>query len=183
MTCEDVLDISKSAESIQRFFEAKGYDASRPLILIGCAPCQGFSSHRKKDWGLGDDLRNNLAIAFSNIVAAAKPDVFVMENVPEFLSKRHWRYFESAREVFLESGYTVKQAIYNAAAFGVPQERFRSLVVGMKKEFLLPDEVYTPTEYRTVRQAIAALRPLKRAKRIPRTRCIRRSRIRAVRLT
>ena len=160
VTCEDVLDISKSAESIQRFFEAKGYDASRPLILIGCAPCQGFSSHRKKDWGLGDDLRNNLAIAFSNIVAAAKPDVFVMENVPEFLSKRHWRYFESAREVFLESGYTVKQAIYNAAAFGVPQERFRSLVVGMKKEFLLPDEVYTPTEYRTVRQAIAALRPL-----------------------
>ena len=86
--CEDVLDISKSAESIQRFFEAKGYDASRPLILIGCAPCQGFSSHRKKDWGLGDDLRNNLAIAFSNIVASAKPDVFVMENVPEFLSAR-----------------------------------------------------------------------------------------------
>ena len=31
VTCEDVLDISKSAESIQRFFEAKGYDASRPL--------------------------------------------------------------------------------------------------------------------------------------------------------
>ena len=32
----------------------------------------------------------------------------------------------------------VKENIYNAASFGVPQERFRSIVIGMKKNFLLP---------------------------------------------
>lgn len=23
---------------------------TRPLVIIGCAPCQGFSAHRKKNW-------------------------------------------------------------------------------------------------------------------------------------
>lgn len=158
--CEDVLKIADSERSIFRFLEEVRYDPTHPIVLIGCAPCQGFSSHRKKHWDQKDDMRNNLAIAFSKIVAAVKPDAFVMENVPEFLSERYWRYFKTARESFYDAGYTVKQAIYNSAAFGVSQERFRSVVIGMKGEFLLPEEVYDPSGYHTVRDAIASLRPL-----------------------
>ena len=58
-----------------------------------------------------------------------------MENVPEFLSNRYWNYFSAAKEHFLQDGYIVKENIYNAASFGVPQERFRSIVIGMKKNF------------------------------------------------
>jgi len=43
----------------------------------------------------------------------------------------------------------------------VPQERFRTIIVGMKKEFLLPEGYFTPKEYKTVRDAIGKLRPLK----------------------
>jgi DNA (cytosine-5)-methyltransferase 1 len=158
--CEDILKIADSPANIQAYLEKIGHDKNKPTILIGCAPCQGFSSHRKKHWNAEDDDRNSLVIAFSRIVAEANPDVFVMENVPEFLSNRYWRYFSKARESFYEAGYTVKQNIYNAAEFGVPQERFRSIIVGMKKEFLLPAGYFTSEEYRTVRDAIAELLPL-----------------------
>jgi len=86
-----------------------------------------------------------------------QPTVILMENVPEFLSKKYWHYFINAYNSFVADGYIVKQNIYNAAEFGVPQERFRSIVIGMKKDFLLPIGFYSPEEYRTVRDAIFEL--------------------------
>jgi len=160
VVCEDILKIADTPDSIQNFLKSINFDASKPTILIGCAPCQGFSSHRKKHWNDEDDTRNNLVVAFSRIVSEIRPAAFVMENVPEFLSNRYWRYFSTAREAFYNAGYIVKQNIYNAAEFGVPQERFRSIVIGMKKDFLLPEGIYSSEEYRTVRNAIASLRPL-----------------------
>lgn len=158
--CEDILKIANTTASIREFLNRVGFDNNKPTILIGCAPCQGFSSHRKKHWDNADDDRNSLVIAFSRIVTEVNPDVFVMENVPEFLSNRYWRYFCKAREAFCEAGYTVKQNIYNSAEFGVPQERFRSIIIGMKKDFLLPEGYFTPDEYKTVRDAIEGLLPL-----------------------
>jgi DNA (cytosine-5)-methyltransferase 1 len=165
--CENILEIAETSSSIRAFLDKVGYEKEKPAILIGCAPCQGFSSHRKKHWDGEDDDRNNLVIAFSRIVAEAEPDVFVMENVPEFFSNRYWRYFSKARESFYDAGYTVKQNIYNAAGFGVPQERFRSVVIGMKKAFLLPESYFSPGEYRTVRDAIEGLRPLEAGEKDP----------------
>ncbi|UFJ40406.1 DNA cytosine methyltransferase [Brevibacillus humidisoli] len=156
----DILKISQDRESIKSFLESINFDSKLPTVLIGCAPCQGFSSHRKKRWDEEDDERNNLVIAFSRIVSEVNPTVFIMENVPEFLSNKYWKYFSKARTAFFNAGYIVKQHIYNAAEFGVPQERFRSVIIGMKKEFLLPEGVYTPDKYRTVRDAIGSLSPL-----------------------
>ena len=59
-----------------------------------------------------------------------------------------------------QEGYIVKENIYNAASFGVPQERFRSVVIGMKKEFILPEGYLEPKNYKTVREAIGALKPV-----------------------
>jgi len=157
---KDILKISQSSESIKSFLESINFDPKLPTVLIGCAPCQGFSSHRKTRWDEEDDERNNLVIAFSRIVSEVNPAVFIMENVPEFLSNKYWKYFSKARTAFFDAGYTVKQHIYNAAEFGVPQERFRSIIIGMKKEFLLPEGVYSPESYRTVRDAIGSLNPV-----------------------
>ena len=57
-----------------------------------------------------------------------------------------------------EAGYTVSQAIYNAASFGVPQDRFRALVVAMRKPFLLPrPQITALAKFKTVRDAIGKL--------------------------
>jgi len=164
LICRDILEISESPETIRQFLTDIRFDPSKPTILIGCAPCQGFTSHRKKRWDEEDDNRNSLVLAFSRIVTEVRPVAFLMENVPEFLSNKYWTYFSKARAAFIEAGYIVKQNIYNAAAFGVPQERFRSIVIGMKKNFLLPEDIYKPDEYKTVRDAIANLPPIESGK-------------------
>ena len=154
---KDIRDLAFNEGQLKEWLKNIGYDAKKPTVMIGCAPCQGFSSHRKKHWNEEDDVRNSLIMAFAEIVKKVQPDVIIMENVPEFLSKRYWRYFSAAKKCYEENGYIVKDTIYNAAAFGVPQERFRSIIIGMKKDFVLPIGYLQPSEYRTVRDAIAHL--------------------------
>ena len=139
---EDIRSLAHDPQKLHELLIRIGYDPQKPTILIGCAPCQGFSSHRKKHWNEEEDVRNSLVIAFAEIVEQIKPDAIIMENVPEFLSKRYWHYFSAAKNRFEKNGYTVKQNIYNAAMFGVPQERFRSIVIAMKKEFLMPVGIF-----------------------------------------
>lgn len=156
----DITEIAYADGELEKLLVAIGYDKTAPTVLIGCAPCQGFTSHRKKHWNEEDDIRNSLIVAFATIVKRLNPDVIVMENVPEFLSSRYWSYFSTAKQIYEECGYTVKACIYNAASFGVPQERFRSIVVGMKRDFVMPVGFLSPSKYRTVRDAIGHLTPV-----------------------
>ena len=157
LLCEDINHIAENEEALKQFLHTIGYDPKAPLIMIGCAPCQGFSSHRKTHWDEEDDIRNSLVMSFAKVVHAVQPDVIIIENVPEFLSNRYWRYFSAAKKSFEADGYIVKDSIYNAASFGVPQERFRSVVIAMKKLFVLPSGFLVPEEYKTVRDAIGHL--------------------------
>ena len=128
-----------------------------PLVLIGCAPCQGFSSHRKKD--KRSDTRNNLLGVFSEICLKLQPDIIIMENVPEMLREKYWKYFRLWRERLQKTGYTVRTCIYNLASFGVPQERFRVLAIAARdwKKFEMPQIILHPSDYVTFRKAISHL--------------------------
>ncbi len=157
----DVREISQSSRQLENFLEdLDGYDPNLSRVLIGCAPCQGFTAHRKKNWDNPDE-RNGLVEAFTNIAAAIQPDCVVMENVPELLSEKYWHHFQYFRKTMTENGYIVKQAIHNAAAQGVPQERFRAIVIAMKARFHLPIDRLERKEFRTVRDAIGDLRKVK----------------------
>ena len=157
---KDITHLAYDDGALELVLERINYNPSKPTILIGCAPCQGFSSHRKKHWDQEDDIRNSLIIAFSRIVEKINPIAIIMENVPEFLSRKYWQYFSTAKDNFERCGYVVKQNIYNAASFGVPQERFRSIVIGMKKNFVLPQAYLDASQYKTVRDAIGDLPPI-----------------------
>lgn len=135
------------------------YDSNKPLLIIGCPPCQGFTSQRKKNWNKLDE-RNDLVGIFAKIAVKLNPICIVMENVPEILSKKYWHYYEGAKRIFEKSGYTVHQQIYNTASFGVPQERYRALIVAMKKDFLLPEPIIPDSKFKTVEDAIGSLPPV-----------------------
>jgi len=157
-TQADVRDLAASPSDLRALLHRlPKYDSKKPLVLIGCAPCQGFSAHRKKNWNTSDD-RNDLVGAFAQIAVTLQPECIVMENVPELLSGRYWHYFEKFRDLLTPSGYVIKQSIHNAAEFGTPQERFRALVVATKSPgYVMPKALLQPSEFRTVRDAIGNL--------------------------
>lgn len=156
----DICKIAPDAQLIKERFGIE-VDRQRPLVIIGCAPCQGFSAHRKKDYGSPEDERNTLIGYFSDIAVALNPDYVVMENVPEILEGQYRNHYDEAKQVFSQHGYKVTQCIYNAAVFGVPQARRRAIVVASKNSnFELPDGLLEENEFKTVRDAIGDLPPI-----------------------
>lgn len=155
--CGDVRTLAVDPDEWQGFLAALGkYRESRETVLVGCAPCQGFSAHGKKRWNRRDP-RNSLLFAFAQVAVRLGPAAIVMENVPEMLSARYWDDYSAARELLERAGYTVKTAIHNTAAFGVPQQRFRALVVATRVPYAMPTPLLSPSEYATVRDAISDL--------------------------
>lgn len=149
-------DLLKPA-AMKAALEAWGYRRDQPLVLIGCAPCQGFSSHRKKDPRV--DERNDLIEVFAKIAAKLRPDVVVMENVPELLHAKHWAHYKLFKATLARAGYAVRAKLHNAAEFGVPQERYRALVIAARnpRQTHMPEPTHTTQNFRTVRDAIGAL--------------------------
>lgn len=134
-----------------------GYDPRKPLVLIGCAPCQGFSSHRKKDRRVDD--RNELLLAFGEVAAMLSPELVIMENVPEILHSAHWRHYAAFSDRMKMEGYKTRARIHNLASFAVPQERYRAVVLSSRTPGLteMPSPTRRPSEFTTVRQAIGDL--------------------------
>lgn len=131
-----------------------------PLIVMGGPPCQGFSSHRKKD--PRKDNRNSLVGLFADLAVRLDPEVIIMENVPDLLAQKHWRHFQAFKETLDKYGYKLAVDILNFAEFGVPQERFRVVAIAAR-DFVptLPKPLFTRNDFRTVRDAIGALPFLK----------------------
>lgn len=103
-------------------------------LLVGGPPCQGFSSHRINDAGI-DDPRNKLLIRYFDFIHEIQPKLFLVENVPGMLWPRHKKYLDNFLKLARENGYLVKNpAILNAKSYGVPQNRNRVFIVGIRAD-------------------------------------------------
>lgn len=156
--CENLADLAHNSDKLKSFLGQSGFDTSNKTVLIGCAPCQGFSSHRNNAGE--NDVRNSLFIDFAHIACQISPDVVIVENVPELLTKRYWPYLSKARQLLESCGYYVHVNIHNMAEFGVPQERFRALLLAMRHPFVPPSGFLNRSEFLTVRKAIGSLPPV-----------------------
>lgn len=167
-TYRRMLGVAPVLGDIREFATAEGADRLRaawhltkdPLLLVGGPPCQGFSSHRKKDPRF--DARNELLDAFGRVAVHLRPEVVVMENVPEMLRDQHWPHFERWLAVMEAAGYDVRTRIHNLAEFGVPQERFRVLAIARRDgvQVTMPPKSHDPNTFVTVRDAIGHLPPI-----------------------
>lgn len=96
----------------------------KPQMIIGGPPCQDFSSAGKRDETLG---RADLTISYANIVVAAKPEWFVMENV-ERITKSP--ILKEVLQILKNAGYGISYQVLDASLCGVPQSRKRFFLVG-----------------------------------------------------
>jgi len=140
-----------TGKEIKAYF--KGADVK---ILVGCAPCQPFSSHIKdkknrnkhKDW--------KLLYEFTRLVKETRPHIVSMENVPELEKEK---VFDDFVATLKAEGYFVSYTVVNVADYGVPQRRKRLILLASRmKKIALIDA--THQQYVTVREAIGSLPPI-----------------------
>jgi DNA (cytosine-5)-methyltransferase 1 len=138
----------------------KGHLKIPPVdAVIGGPPCQGFSPlgkmSAKAERKEHHENLNDLWSYFLRVVELLKPEIFVTENVPEFLKSEE---FERDRAMAEGLGYSLSFGVLKAEEYGVPQKRRRAFCIGMRKG--IPD-LPSPNGVRsTVRDAIGHL-PLK----------------------
>lgn len=98
--------------------------------LIGGPPCQGFSINAPDRFI--DDPRNALFRHYMRFVDEFRPQTLVFENVPGMLSLARGAVFHQILREFEKCGYQVSAKILFAAHYGVPQERWRLIMLGSR---------------------------------------------------
>ena len=101
-------------------------------ILCGGPPCQGFSTVGSKN---KKDKRNSLFWEFLRAVNETSPKTVIFENVAGFKSLYNGQAFETLIYELESIGYRVFSDVLNAADYGLPQIRKRTIVVGIAKEY------------------------------------------------
>ncbi|MDR0917895.1 MAG: DNA cytosine methyltransferase [Oscillospiraceae bacterium] len=107
-------------------------------VLTAGFPCQPFSNAGNRK-GVHDS-RGMLYLECLRIIGSKLPKVVVFENVKGLLSTK---YVDGRRLIDVikedlenigEIGYNVTYDIYNASDYGVPQNRHRLILVGIRKD-------------------------------------------------
>lgn len=115
-------------------------------LLVGGSPCQSFSSVGFKG-GL-EDARGTLFYEYARIIKEVNPKVFIYENVRGLTTHDHGKTWKIIKGIFNSLNYTITEPkILNAADYGIPQNRRRVFVVGIRndvkvnKQFQYPDPI------------------------------------------
>jgi len=124
-----------------------------PKVLVGCAPCQPFSSYNQKN----EDPNWQLLSRFAELIVATEPDVVSMENVPRLLNFRGGAVFKDFVKTLRSAGYTASFDVLYGPDFGLAQTRSRLVLIAAKGE---APELPMPTHagrHRTVMEEIGCL--------------------------
>ncbi|MBS1570689.1 MAG: DNA cytosine methyltransferase [Bacteroidetes bacterium] len=116
-------------------------------VLIGGPPCQGFSINAHGRFL--EDPRNSLFKHYIRFLDAFKPKRLLIENVPGMLSLGNGAIFDQIIHELEFRGYRTNAQILLAAQFGVPQERWRMIILGSKDDSIPTHPA--PTHYATAR--------------------------------
>jgi len=99
-------------------------------VLVGGPPCQGFSINAPGRFL--SDPRNALFRHYERFLEEFQPKTFLFENVPGLLSLGDGKVYRQILEIFTGLGYHVTAKILFAAHYGVPQERWRLILLGSR---------------------------------------------------
>lgn len=168
-------------ENDEKYGSNKGLDAligkKTVDLIIGGPPCQAYSlAGRVQDKnGMKEDYRNYLFESYIKVVDRYQPKVFVFENVVGLLSAKpkDIPITDIIREEFNKHGYAIvsdlkKFALQDLTLFGVPQNRKRVIIIGIRKDLVENPETLLQDFYqnsllqfhsdkKTVEQAIGDL--------------------------
>ena len=99
-------------------------------LLAGGPPCQGFSINAPIRSAL--DERNHLFKEFLRFVDAIAPRAVLIENVPGLVSFEDGTTLHAILDSLADLGYGADVRILGAAYYGVPQMRWRTIILGLR---------------------------------------------------
>jgi DNA (cytosine-5)-methyltransferase 1 len=135
-TASEVADLSLiQAEGVLSHVQKRIPKGAR-IGVIGGPPCQGFS--RANTQSTTDDPRNAYPALYLNIVKKLQEEYevefVVFENVLGIRDKKHLPTYDSLVKQLDTAGFDITEDELCALDFGVPQNRRRILVCGVRKE-------------------------------------------------
>jgi DNA (cytosine-5)-methyltransferase 1 len=101
-------------------------------FLLAGFPCQPFSYAGKQKGFV--DTRGTLFFEIERFLLEHQPRGFLLENVRGLTTHDHGRTFNTILEHLKKLDYGVSYVILNSSNFGVPQNRVRVYIVGIKNE-------------------------------------------------
>ncbi len=127
-------------------------------VLVGCAPCQPFSSHSNKVKGKEGSTKWNLLKEFERLIFEASPQIVSMENVPNLSNQVIFREFV---RFLKDNEYEVSYENVYCPDYGIPQKRRRLVLLASKfGKINLIDKTHTTDNYVTTRDTIGHLTPV-----------------------
>jgi len=167
-TILDTRDIRQvKAEEI---LAAIGMKAGELDLFDGSPPCASFSTagSREAGWGKvkkysdGAQRTDDLFYEFIRLVRGIQPKVFVAENVSGLVKGTAKGYFLEILAAMKASGYRVTCRVLDAQWLGVPQQRQRTIFVGVREDLNREPMHPMPLSYRyTVRDALPWVKSVK----------------------
>ena len=158
----DTRDIRKVKP--EDILKATGMGVGDIDILDGSPPCAAFSisGNREKGWGTvkkySDSKQrvDDLFFEYTRILEGIKPKVFVAENVSGLVKGTAKGYFLEIFKALKSCGYRVKCKLLDSQWLGVPQNRERTIFVGVREDLGLEPVHPSPFAYQySVRDAIS----------------------------
>ncbi|WP_336331158.1 DNA cytosine methyltransferase [Haloarcula sp. CGMCC 1.2071] len=173
--CDDIGNLAENTDE----FEDLAPDVD---LVVGGPPCQalsvaGYRSRRSDDdsYSVIDDPRTELYQHYVSLLDTLEPQYIIMENVEGIRSPvgdSDRRVIDDVEAALSELGYTTDHRLIDCSRFGIPQERDRVILFGVRSktgsepaelvteffETLIPD---TETET-TIHQALSNLPRLRR---------------------
>lgn len=150
----DVSNLKK--EDISQYFED-----DEVKVLVGCAPCQPFSTYTMNG-NKQKDQKWQLLYQFARLIKETEPDIVSMENVPNLINFKKEPVLDNFIQELKKCGYWVWHDIVYSPNYGIPQKRKRLVLLASKKgDIKLIDSTHKPNEYVTVKDVIGDLVPIK----------------------
>lgn len=104
-------------------------------VVLAGIPCQPFSNAGNR--GSMEDDRGQLFLQVMQVIDIKKPKVVIFENVKGFLSAKDDQGLFMPERLSNEldaHGYSTHWKLLNASEYGVPQNRQRVFIVGIRKD-------------------------------------------------
>ena len=132
------------------FLDGRDYE-NRVDLMVGGSPCQSFSSNGKR--GGFADTRGTLFHDYARIISEVRPKAFIFENVKGMLVHDDGNTWAVIKNTFRELNYNIyirkdekghEKAVLNALEYGIPQQRERIFLVGIRNDIQLKQDFQFP---------------------------------------